>query len=208
MRDKKYNDSVFINCPFDPLYLPLLQAIVYTVYRCGFIPRCALDEDDATDFRLEKINRCIEGCKYGIHDISRTQLNANGFPRFNMPFELGIFFAAKTFGNKEQRSKMGVIFETEKFTYQQYISDLNGIDTKAHNNDPLVVIEKLRDWLRAASKRITIPGHLIIIDEFKGFLATLPLISEKMGLDKNDIPFSDFCVLVESYIGEKIARPS
>jgi len=36
-----------------------------------------------------------------------------------------------------------------KYTYQQYISDLNGIDTKAHGDDPLDVIRQIRtDWQR------------------------------------------------------------
>ena len=71
--------------------------------------------------------------KYGIHDISRTELNSSGFPRFNMQFELGTFFGAKRFGYKNQKSKNALIFEKTKFTYQNYMSNLNGIDTKAHN---------------------------------------------------------------------------
>ncbi len=62
--------------------------------------------------------------KYGIHDISRTELNSSGFPRFNKPFELGIFFGAKRFGYKDQKSKNALIFEKTKFTYQNYMSDL------------------------------------------------------------------------------------
>src|SRR5438876_5958145 len=121
-----YNDYIFVNCPFDEEYMLLLQAIIYSIYRCGFIPQCALGEDDASDTRIDKIIRCIENCKYGIHDISRIQLNVNGFPRFNMPFELGIFFGAKRFGIKEQKNKNALVFERTKYTYQQYISDLNG----------------------------------------------------------------------------------
>lgn len=89
-----YNDSVFINCPFDDEYMPLLQSVVFSVYRCGFLPVCALADEDGSDSRLDKIVRYIEGCRYSIHDISRTELT-NNFPRFNMPFELGIFFGAK-----------------------------------------------------------------------------------------------------------------
>lgn len=100
-----YNDRIFINCPFDAEYMPLLQAIVFGIYRCGFYPVCALEEDDGTDSRLDKIERCIESCRYGIHDISRTETNTNKYPRFNMPFEIGLFFGAKRYGNKDQRNK-------------------------------------------------------------------------------------------------------
>jgi hypothetical protein len=199
-----YNDYVFVNCPFDDEYMPLLHAIIYTVYRCGFVPRCALEEDDASDNRLDKIIRCIEGCRYGIHDISRTQVNENGFPRFNMPFELGVFFGAKRFGNKAQKSKSAIIFERVKFTYQQFISDLNGVDTKAHNDDPNIMIRELRDWLKTASKRKNIPGHVILQREYREFRVKLPQIVEMAGLDIDDIPFNDFCQIVEEAVREKL----
>ena len=78
-----YNDSVFINCPFDAEFMPLLRALVFTIYRCGFYPVSALVEDDGTDNRLNKIERLIGNCKYGVHDISRIELNDHGLPRFN-----------------------------------------------------------------------------------------------------------------------------
>src|SRR6202000_1860486 len=138
-----YNDYVFVNCPFDEDYMPLFQAIIYTIYRCGFLPMCALNEDNATDSRLDKITRCIENCRYGIHDISRTESNTNGLPRFNMPFELGLFFGAKRFGNPAQKNKNALVFEKVKYSYQQLLSDLNGIDTKAHNGDYTIAIRQV-----------------------------------------------------------------
>jgi hypothetical protein len=201
-----YNNYIFINCPFDEEYMPLLQAIIYCIYRCGFVPQCALGEDDASDTRIDKIIRCIESCKYGIHDISRTQLNANEFPRFNMPFELGIFFGAKRFGNKQQQNKNALVFEKTKYTYQQYISDLNGIDTKAHDNDPQRVIRHIRDWLLTTSKRTTIPGYNIVLNEYNVFRNKLPGIVQKLGLNANDIPFNDFCQIVEEVVRTKVKK--
>lgn len=58
-----YSDSIFINCPFDDEYSVLLRALIFTVYRCGFVPRSALEEDDASDIRVEKIVRLIDKCK-------------------------------------------------------------------------------------------------------------------------------------------------
>lgn len=197
-----YNDFVFINCPFDTEYANLLQAIIYTVYRCGFYPQTALGEDDASDYRLDKIVRYIKNCRYGIHDISRIQLNDEGFPRFNMPFELGIFYGAKRFGSKEQKIKNTLVFEEKKYSYQKYISDLNGVDTKAHNNDVNTIIRNVRDWLKTSSKRATIPGHTIIQKEYKEFQTKIPAIVKAAGLDEKDIPFNDFCSIVEQAIAE------
>ena len=96
-----YSDSIFINCPFDKTYMKFFNAIVFTVYRCGFYPRCAKEEHDPADLRLNKILTLISNCKYSIHDISRTGLDKNGYPRFNMPFELGLFLGAKRFGDEK-----------------------------------------------------------------------------------------------------------
>lgn len=202
-----YNDFIFVNCPFDDNYMPLLHAIVFTVYRCGFFPQCALGDDDSSTGRLDKIVNIIENCKYAIHDLSRTEINpSSGFPRFNMPFELGIFFGAKRFGNKAQRAKVALIFERTRFSYQQFISDLNGIDTKAHGNDIKIIIQNIRNWLRTSSRRVTIPGHNILIEEYKEFAARLPGIVTKAGLNIRDIPFNDFCQIVEEAVREKIKK--
>jgi hypothetical protein len=195
-----YNDSVFINCPFDDGYTPLLRAIVFTIYRCGFFPVTALAEDDASDNRLSKIERCIGGCRYGVHDISRIELGSNNLPRFNMPFELGIFFGAKRFGDKFQKNKVALIFDSHRYRYQQYISDLNGVDIKAHENNVETVIRNIRNWLQTSSRRKTIPGHLNIIKEYADFTNTLPDVVNQLGLDISNLLFLDYCVMVEEAI--------
>ena len=106
MKSRHYNDNVFINCPFDPAYKPLFDATVFAVHDCGFIPRCALEEEDASQVRIEKIYEIIADCRYGIHDISRIELDEpSGFPRFNMPLELGIFSEQKNLVQKHKKAK-------------------------------------------------------------------------------------------------------
>ncbi len=170
----EYNDSIFVNCPFDPDYTPILRAIIFTIYRCGFFPITALAEDNGLDYRLDKIEKLIENCKYGVHDLSRTELNAHGLPRFNMPFELGIFFGAKKFGIEKQKNKVAIILDSDAHRYTEFITDLRGVDIKAHNNNADIAIREIRDSLRNASRRATIPGHLIIIREYNNLLANLP----------------------------------
>jgi len=203
MKVAGYNDSVFINCPFDDEYVPILRAIIYTVYRCGFSPKTALDEDDGLDYRLGKIIRKIRDSRYGIHDLSRIELNSANYPRFNMPFELGIFFGARMLGDDSQRRKNALVLERTKYSYQQYISDLNGIDTKAHNNEPAVAMAKVRDWLRTASGRKTIPGYAILSAQYQEFQDHLPALTRKLGFTVNNIPFIDFLNLVEDAVTEQ-----
>lgn len=70
-----YTNSVFLNVPFDRNYKPLIQAAVFAIYDCGFVARCALEEEDAAQVRMEKIYSLIAESKYGIHDISRVTLD-------------------------------------------------------------------------------------------------------------------------------------
>jgi hypothetical protein len=41
----------------------------------------------------------IGECDYGIHDLSRVEVDAGGIPRFNMPMELGLHLGARLFGS-------------------------------------------------------------------------------------------------------------
>jgi len=107
LKEYSYNDLVFINCPFDNDYQPLFQAIIYTVYFCGFYPTSAMAEDNAMDNRIDKLIRIIGKSKFGIHDISRTEPDStNNLPRFNMPFELGLFMEHGNMALKNRKIKM------------------------------------------------------------------------------------------------------
>lgn len=99
-----YEQSVFVNCPLDVAYRSIFESIVFAVHDCGYVARCALEGDDGSEVRIEKIARIIAECRLGIHDISRTEPDADtGLPRFNMPLELGMFLGAKRYANGSER---------------------------------------------------------------------------------------------------------
>jgi hypothetical protein len=64
-----YDNSVFLNCPFDATYRPLFEAVTFAVYDCGFQPRCALEIDDGSQVRIDKITSIIAQCRLAVHDI-------------------------------------------------------------------------------------------------------------------------------------------
>lgn len=163
-----------------------------------------MEEDNGLQNRLHKILKIIEDCKYGIHDISRTQSNSGGYPRFNMPFELGLFYACMHYGKETQKKKNAVIFEAVKYSYQQSISDLNGVDTKDHNNDFKILIAKLRNWLATASKRRNIPGPDIIKNDFNAFEIQYPAILGKLGFQIDNVQFNDLCTIIEDWLALKL----
>lgn len=117
-----YDQNVFVNCPFDPSYAPIFDAIIFAIHDCGFVARCALEENDSAQVRVEKVYGIISECRLGIHDVSRTELDtALGLPRFNMPLELGIFLGAREFGGGRQRQKRCLVLDRERFRYQAFL---------------------------------------------------------------------------------------
>jgi hypothetical protein len=185
-------DSVFINCPFDDAYLPLFEAQIFTIYACQFRPRSAREIDDGSQMRMEKIYQLIEDCRYGVHDLSRTELAPEtGLPRFNMPLELGVFLGAKRFGDDRQRLKRALLLDREPFRYQRFISDLAGLDIHSHANDPEVAITKLRDWLANVTRR-HLPGAPHLVATHRRFRQDLPEIAAELGFGDHPIPYVDF----------------
>lgn len=197
-----YPLNVFINCPFDQIYQPLMEAVVFTIYDCGFIPRCALEEDNGGSVRVEKIKKLIEASQYGIHDISRTEVDElNGLPRFNMPLELGVFLGAIFFGNKKQQSKNALILDRESYRYQKFISDIAGHDIKAHNSDPEVLIKLIRNWLHnARDGKAELPGAAEMVRRFNRFKNDLPEMCLLVKKDIHELTFLDRSMLISSWL--------
>jgi hypothetical protein len=129
-----YAQNVFINCPFDDKYKPLFDAAVFAILLAGFEPRCALEASNAGQARLYKIMDMIAGCRYGIHDISRTESSRGRLPRFNMPLELGLDLGCWRYGSGHLGDKRLLIMDRTPHRYQKFISDIAGHDVVSHSN--------------------------------------------------------------------------
>ncbi len=198
-------DGVFINCPFDSDYLPLLEVIVFTVTACGFVPRCSLAESDGSEVRIEKILRLLKACRYAIHDISRVELDPRqNLPRFNMPFELGLDMGCKRFGGRAHAGKRILILDRERFRYQAFLSDIAGQDIRAHGGDVDTTVTLVRDWLRTSSQRKNIPGDGFIRSEFAGFATALPGMCKAGHLNRNALSYADLFGFVQDWIEDAV----
>ncbi len=193
-------DDVFINCPFDDDYAPIFRALIFTIYACGFRPRSALELDDNGQTRIDKLFILIGDCRYGIHDLSRTELDrVNGLPRFNMPLELGIFLGARRYGPREQKAKRTLILDVEQYRYQRFISDLAGMDIHAHRGEPRQALRETRNWLANVSRR-SLPSADRIARLYANFLADLPALATALEFDAGEIPYVDFERIVASWL--------
>lgn len=196
---QEFSNNVFINCPFDTEYKHLFRAMVFTIQACGFTPRCALEESGTDDIRILKILGIMDECGLGIHDLSRTESNLDGLPRFNMPLELGIFIGAKHFGNDQNKKKRYLVLDREAFRYQAYISDLGGQDIQRHNDTIEGMVSALRSWLGHRTTR-KLPGGTYIFNKYQQFLELLPEMCDELKQTTDELNFLDYTSLVSGWI--------
>jgi hypothetical protein len=202
MLASKYENAVFVNCPFDDAYRELFEALVFAIHDCGYVAHCALEVDDGSEVRIEKIAKLIAECRLGIHDISRTEPDgATGLPRFNMPLELGMFLGAKRYGRSEQKRKNCLILDTERYRYQKFISDIAGQDISAHGGEPARAIRIVRDWLsNITPMSLVLPGGRAIASRFQRFRAALPTSCAQLDLKPDELTFNNYVVQVEQWL--------
>lgn len=196
------SEGTFINCPFDKQYNKKFRAIVFSVSYCGFEPRCALEVADGSQNRLDKILDIIAECRYAVHDISRVQLS-DGLPRFNMPFEVGLFFGAKRFGGRIHSAKNCLVLDKVAYRYQRTLSDISGQDIQHHNDDYKEIIVLVRNWLAQFKKGALIPGDQPIAQDFGRFIRTFPRVCRDAGITSHRIPFNDFVNIIKIWIAKK-----
>lgn len=176
------NGNVFINCPFDDDYLPCFEALLFVITISGYRVRCALEESDGGDIRLEKLCRLIEASDDTIHDLSRTEAGKLGLPRFNMPFELGLVMGARLYGIRRQRSKRACIMVGRDYVLPRYLSDLAGSDPEAHEERPHEVIRIVRGYLHTSPSGQGLPGAAHMIELFERFRSDLPFLARQARL--------------------------
>lgn len=198
----RYEDQVFLNVPFDTRYAKLLHALVFAVHECGLVARCALEQDDGGQVRVDKLYQIIRDCRLGIHDLSRTTLDTkNRLPRFNMPFELGVFLGARQYGSAIHRRKSCLILDRDRYRYQIFCSDISGQDIRAHHNEVSQALTAVRNWLQAnlpGNRRL--PGPTTLIGRYVDFRRQLPYMCRVENLRAAELTFLDYRRLVSTWI--------
>ena len=196
---KRYYVSVFLNCPFDDGYRPLLHAALFAIQDCGFIARTALEDVGSGETRLDKILRIIDGSRYAIHDISRVEVDADHpLPRFNMPFECGLSFGAIAFNHPARaKGRDLLILAAEPFQDRQTLSDLAGQDAKYHGGNAGELIKAIRSFLAAKAKDVLPPqasirGHTDIVERFERFKAEVEALASQRRLRLEEIDSFDY----------------
>ena len=205
-----FNSQVFINCPFDEDYLSLLRPLLFTVLFLRFVPRIASERLDSAENRIDKICSLIRGCRYSIHDLSRLRASGAGeYFRMNMPFELGIDYGLRQFSRGRLKGKRFLILERDRYEFQKGLSDLSGVDIKAHRNGPDEVVRAIRDWLVEVGALRTAPSPKTVWYAFTSFASDFYDARLAAGFsdeDLNMMPVPEYMGFIDKWVREKQAR--
>lgn len=183
----KFSRNVFINCPFDEGYFPLLRPLLFSVIYLGFTPRIALERLNSSETRVSKLISLIVKSRFAIHDLSRLQAQKAGeYFRLNMPFELGIDVACRRFKKGKWSQKKCLILEAEQYRFQAAISDLSGSDIAVHRNQPVELVSQVRNWLNNEAK-LNAPGPAQVWGRFNDFMAENFTALRSRGFSEDDI---------------------
>jgi hypothetical protein len=198
------NKSVFVNCPFDDDYKPSFEALLFTIASSDYQVNCALAENDAGDIRFDKLCRMISQSQRSVHDLSRVQLGDGGLPRFNMPFEFGLYLGAKRFGGRVHKSKTSLAMITDKYRLPEYLSDAGGSDPECHYGRPDEVIRVVRRYLAVRPDGGQLPGAARIISEFQRFKQSLPDLAASLHIAPTEIDpirdYRDYVALLSEFL--------
>jgi hypothetical protein len=165
--DPEFDKCVFVNCPFDEKFAPILEALLFCVIDLDFTPRIATERQDGAENRLEKL---IRSCKFSIHDLSRAQAKKAGeHYRLNMPFELGIDYGCRKYSGEGRDQKRFLILEEKPYRYQASLSDIAGCDIEVHKGKYDEAIKKVRNWLVSEAQIRDAPSPSAVVGHYTAF---------------------------------------
>lgn len=185
-----YERNVFVNCPFDDEYVPLLRPLLFTIIALGFAPRIATERSDSGENRIDKIVQLIRESRYSVHDISRLVATQPGqYSRFNLPFELGIDRGAQLYGSAHLRRKRILVLEAAQYDYKRALSDFSGADIKHHRNDPPAIVRAVRDWFVETVGVDDAPSATALWYRFTDFASAFYDSRKASGFSDDDLNF-------------------
>jgi hypothetical protein len=174
--------SVFINCPFDPAFEPLFQAIIFAVVACDFMPRSALESGTVAEPRMDRITRALFSSQYSIHDLSRCRGEGDEqLARFNMPLELGIAMARRYLTRDTPQQHDWLLLVPEGHVYVKVISDLAGFDPMKYDGTVPNIVQRVVSWLATRPHTPRTPTPKDVLNALPAFQAEFAQLKQNWG---------------------------
>lgn len=106
--------------------------------------------------------------------------------------------------SRKRSNKSFLIFDSESYRFQKYISDIAGQDIHHHGNDPRMAVIRVRDWLRSESGQSSIPGGQAMYERYTRYRGDLPAICEGLKLDIDSLTFDDFTYTIATWLDQPV----
>ena len=191
-------NAIFINCPFDDEYLPLLRALLFVSRFYGLDVKIASTDLDSKSNRLARIISLMRESKYSVHDLSKMKsVKEDEYYRMNMPFELGLDYGI---GGDE---KVFLIFENEPYKLKIALSDINGWDVRPHLDNPEKLIMEFRKWIvvnRELSKTLKSYSYSDIWYKYNDFYGSFSDFLTIHNLKDEEISVIEYLEYIDSFL--------
>ena len=191
-------NAIFINCPFDDEYLPLLRALLFVSRFYGLDVKIASTDLDSKSNRLARIISLMRESKYSGHDLSKMKsVKEDEYYRMNMPFELGLDYGI---GGDE---KVFLIFENEPYKLKIALSDINGWDVRPHLDNPEKLIMEFRKWIvvnRELSKTLKSYSYSDIWYKYNDFYGSFSDFMTIHNLKDEEISVTEYLEYIDSFL--------
>ena len=202
MEDPEFSRNVFVNCPFDRDYEPILKAMLFCLVRHGLRPRIATERSNAGETRIDKIAGLIRDSRYSIHDLSRCQAREGGeHYRMNMPFELGMDFACRRYAGPPWDSKQILVLEEQRYRYQAALSDLAGVDIEPHEGRYDQAVRRVRSWLAGIGGHELLAASRILAEyeDFQEWFTERQIAAGFSAEDMRDVGVAEFLAAMQDW---------
>jgi hypothetical protein len=181
--------QVFLNYPYDDEFELLSHAMHFAVVAARLLPVCGKDLSAPDRPRLEMLVDAIFHTHYSVHDFSKgSGEGENNFARFNMPIEMGmaLFHTFRT----QREAHRCAFFVPAPHDYKAFASDLAGLDTRCYENDDVLLVAHVYEWLRSVVKEQLFNQQptIEVKEKYKQFKI---LLDKVKGSDKNNHPTHD-----------------
>lgn len=169
--------SVFINCPYDADFAPLMNALLFATVCCGFVPRSAIESGSVGTSRIDRIVDTLFASKFSIHDRSRCRGEGDEqLARFNMPLELGMAMALARLTRKKKTNHEWFVLVPDGHGYHKFVSDLAAYDPAKYDGTVQTIVRRVMSWLITRDGAVAVlnpPQVLAALPAFQAAAQTL-----------------------------------
>ena len=182
--------TIFLNTPQDESYRPMLEAMLFTVISCGFVPRSMVESADESNTlpRLDQAFKLIRESQFSIHDL------ASG-TRGNVLLETGMLLGVARLTPSKAKF---LIIDNEPHEYRKFLSDLSGQDILFHKGDRQAIVAHVRNWL-SVNSRTSVSSSAQIWKDYRSFRDALPSFAEALKVVPDEVSFRDLVQLMHSW---------